>query len=509
MIALPLARSQDANVTARNVRLVRPRTANQLHSYIRAVLGFNIPRIAVIAGHDAPFEYIQHSYFEDRDPRDMVVWANRGGGKTQLGAVATLLDLLFKPGIQIRILGGSFEQSSKMYRYLKQLLERDTYIDLVAGKLTGRHVELINGSRVEVLSQSECSVRGQRVHKVRCDELELFKPEIWEAAQLVTRSGRCGPIGVRASIEALSTMHRPFGMMHKVVSEAEHARRRVFRWSMLDTLQPCPPQRQCATCPLWAECQGRAKHPHARGFIRIDDAIQQKGRVGEETWRAEMLCERPSRRESVYPEFDERMHVVDDAETELCTQLKAVKANNWIGGLDFGFRAPTVLLWGVVATDGAVYIVDELVEREMIAEKFIELAMQKSKRSWLVQPAWIGADPAGHQRNEHTGVSTIALWKRAGWTIRTRSLSIEAGINAVRRRLKRADGSVGLRIHRRCRNLIESLTMYHYEPLMAGQSPQSKSLLPVKDGHDHAADALRYMIVNFDRESMKVKRREY
>src|SRR5690606_16753611 len=113
----------------------------------------------------------------------------------------------------IRILGGSFEQSSKMYRYLKQMLERDAFNDLIAGNLTGRYVELINGSRVEVLSQSQCAVRGQRVHKLRCDEVDLFDPEVWEAAQLVTRSGRCDNVHVRASIEALSTMHQPYGLM--------------------------------------------------------------------------------------------------------------------------------------------------------------------------------------------------------------------------------------------------------------------------------------------------------
>lgn len=45
---------------------------------------------------------------------DCVVWAARGTGKTFLGAVATLLDLVFKPGVQIKILGGSLEQSRRM-----------------------------------------------------------------------------------------------------------------------------------------------------------------------------------------------------------------------------------------------------------------------------------------------------------------------------------------------------------------------------------------------------------
>ncbi|MDY7110250.1 MAG: hypothetical protein SYC29_16600, partial [Planctomycetota bacterium] len=189
----------------RAVRLVRPETEDQLHAYIKTVLGFRMPRRPLIDGHDAPFEYISHAFFEDRLPRECVVWANRGGGKTQIGAIVTLLDMLFKPGIQVRILGGSLDQSSKMYGYLKQLLEDDVFRDLVAGRITGRMVSLVNGSAVEVLSQSERAVRGHRVHKLRCDEVELFEPEVWDAAQMVTRSGMCGDTFVRASIETLST----------------------------------------------------------------------------------------------------------------------------------------------------------------------------------------------------------------------------------------------------------------------------------------------------------------
>ena len=42
----------------------------------------------------------------------------RGAGKTRLGAIATLLDLLHKPGINIRILAGSLEQSLRMWEHL-------------------------------------------------------------------------------------------------------------------------------------------------------------------------------------------------------------------------------------------------------------------------------------------------------------------------------------------------------------------------------------------------------
>ena len=142
--------------------------------------------------------------------RDAVVWACRGGGKTMVGAVATLLDLVFKPGIQVRILGGSLEQSDQMYGYLRGLLRR-FFEDQLAAEPTQRRLRLTNGSRVDVLAQSDRSVRGQRVQKLRCDEVELFDPEVWQAAQLTTRS-LDGPPRVQGAVEAFSTMHRPGGL---------------------------------------------------------------------------------------------------------------------------------------------------------------------------------------------------------------------------------------------------------------------------------------------------------
>lgn len=484
----PQASALDAQ---RSARLIMPRTSEQLHAYVRLVLGFYMPRKAIVPGHSAPFSYIKHAFFEDRKPRDCVVWANRGGGKTQLGAIATLLDLIFKPGIEIRILGGSFDQSSKMYRYLKLMLESDIFSDLIQGNLTSQSVSLINGSHVEILAQSQRAVRGQRVHKLRCDEVELFDPEIWEAAQLVTRSGQCGNVFVHASIETLSTMHRPFGLMQNLVKNAKEQSRKVMRWGVLDVLEKCPPERSCDSCRLFSDCRGMAKH--AQGFISIDDAVQQHTRVGNQTWRSEMLCLEPSRSESVYAEFDAAVHVV---EFEVDQKHQSM---TWVGGIDFGYRSPTVLLWAFVDDADDLYIVDELAVREHTTEQIID---QANHRSWP-RPQWIGADPAGNQRNEHTGTTTISMWRKAGYTIRYCKSEIESGVNAVRRRLKRADGSAAIFIHPRCRSLVESLSMYHYP----SNKPQAE--LPAKDGPDHAADALRYLIVNLDRSPWDLKVRTY
>src|SRR3982750_695679 len=89
---------------------------NQLYDWVTSILKLKLPRSHVCPGHDSPFDYLRHAYFEPAG--DCVVWAPRGGGKTRLGAAATLLDLLHKPGVAVRILGGSLEQSLRMWEPL-------------------------------------------------------------------------------------------------------------------------------------------------------------------------------------------------------------------------------------------------------------------------------------------------------------------------------------------------------------------------------------------------------
>jgi len=478
-------------LTRRRARLleVLPRSAHQLHTWLRFALDLDVPRTPMRPGADAPFEYLIHTFFEDRPagaPADCVVWANRGGGKTFLGAVATALDLLFKPGIEVRILGGSLEQSQRMHEHLRTLFERPSLRTLLDGRVTERRVRLTNGSRAAILAQSHTSVRGCRPQKLRCDEVELFDPEVWRAAQLVTRSRQCGDTFVRGAVEALSTMHRAHGLMADILtaaqnrdpSRADTGSRRVFRWSVIDTLETCPPARLCKPCALFEECAGRAKH--ARGFYAIDDAVRAKQRAGETDWRAEMLCERPNRDDLVLPEFDANVHVAPFPPPADAT---------WIAGMDFGFRNPTVILHACVDEGGVLRIIDERSQSGVVLEDHIRALLDAH---WPA-PAWIGVDPAGRQRNDQTGRSAITALRRAGLVVRDRRLPIEEGLRLLRARLAPASGGPRLFIHPRCETLVRSLQTYHYP----AHRPESRD--PVKDGADHAVDALRYLVANLDR----------
>src|SRR5687767_13460237 len=105
---------------------------DSLHAWVHGFCGINVPRIPICPGHCAPFDYLWHAYHEPAS--DVVVWAPRGGGKTRLAAVATLLDLLHKPGCAVRILGGSIDQSLRMWEHLEPDLKRCAMREIV-GKI--------------------------------------------------------------------------------------------------------------------------------------------------------------------------------------------------------------------------------------------------------------------------------------------------------------------------------------------------------------------------------------
>lgn len=504
--------------------LTPPRTPEELHGVVRDVLGVNVSRRAMVERHAAPFDYLVHAFFEgavsaegtarsERPPLDSVVWASRGGGKTFLGALATLLDLLFKPGIEVRILGGSLEQSQRMNEHLRRFCEMEAIAPHVA-KFTDRSLKMANGSRAMVMTHSQASVRGTRVQKIRCDEVELFDPGVWQAVQLTTRSMDCpGPWGpvVRGAVEAFSTMHRPMGLMADLVESASHRpaagadeaggegasavpSRTLFRWGVLDVLEKCGPEHLCESCALQAGCRGRAKQEvHEPGHVRVADALAQRARVNRAVWEAEMLSLRPSRGGTVLPEFEIATHVygraIDEPGGAPCPEGK------WVAGMDFGYRAPTVILWAHLGVDDVLRVEREYAERERTMDEHIAVLADTSRP----RPAFIAVDPAGAQANDQTARTNVQLLGDAGFSVKHRPSAIVEGLMGIRRRLEGAAPTPGepapaprLMIHARCKRLITALQRYHYP------EDQPESETPVKDGHDHFVDALRYLVLNLD-----------
>ena len=460
-------------------------TAEQLRGWLETFLHLKFPAKGICPGHVSPFEYLRRSYFEPAG--DLVVWAPRGEGKTRLGAAATLLDLFHKPGIDIRILGGSLDQSFHMWNHLLSDLVEFAR-DRLSGKLGSRRFRLNNGSSAGVVPQSQRAVRGLRIQKLRCDEADMFDPEVWQAAQLVTQSKTTeSPAfpSVTGVVEALSTMHHPGGLMEKIVDNAEAHGLPVLRWCLMEVLQKCPPERDCNTCPLHEDCGGIAKR-ECDGFLSIDDAIRMKSRVSKETWEAEMLCRRPSRKGCVFSHFDLAVHVREELPSPTGEIREHAKREGLYLGIDFGFRNPFVCLWIGRDRFGRSLVIDEYVKEEIELDRHIEEI--KSRAHGTVRR--IGCDPAGSARNEQTGESNVNKLRKAEFKVGCRGSRIVDGLEMVRAGLRSGTGEVSLFIHPRCKQLIQAMRAYRYG--------DGRAEAPEKDGPDHLVDALRYYFVNRD-----------
>jgi hypothetical protein len=496
------SRTQKAAQVYSVLRRTRPGTRRDLNNYAKIFLGIHVPDKRVCTEHNSPMDYLWHTFHEslfvnresagemlgvrpEHSPNaDCIVWANRAGGKTELAAVATLLDCIFKPNCQVRILGGSGEQSARMYEYLTGFLNRG-FESFLAGPALKTKCRFANGSRVEVLTQSATSVRGQHVQKLRCDEVELFNEDVFAAAKFTTQS----TADITAAMELISTMHRPYGLMQKVVSSAPQFGTPIFKWCVWETIEKCI-DRECSQCALFGDCQGKAKA--ASGYLRIDDCITQMRRASRAGWEAEMLCKRPSLQNVVFDEFDPAVHVQP---IDYNPNLLLYRA------LDFGFVNPFVCLWIQVDGYGVVRVIDEYVR----SRATIDVHADQLKARTPVDEEKVAAtfcDPAGKGVNDVTGTSAVRELRALGIAVRYRRSGIAEGIELIRRAIRSGDGRTKLIISPRCPRLIEAMQCYHYPESGSGGE------LPQKDGiYDHPIDALRYFFINHTQPAKTTTRR--
>ncbi len=470
-----------------------PRTRESLRRLVLRSLRLRVPHVVHCPHHVSPLDYLAASFF---DQSDLLIWANRGGGKTYLAAVATLLDAIYHGPLQIRVLGGSFDQSSRLAEYVREFL--NLHPGLIDGKITRQRVKLINGSEIRMLPQSERAVRGLHVQKIRCDEVDLFDRHVWQAVQFATRSGA----QARGSIEVLSTLHRSGGLMDRLVSDAAAAGEasagyRLVRWCLWEVIERCGRRRRCDYCPLAEDClpagggaRGIAKR--SKGYFPIDDAIAIKARSSRSAWEAEMLCRGARREWLVFPEFDRGRHV---GGVEYVPDWPVYRA------MDFGYRSPMVCLWVQVSPDGRVHVLDEYLRERLPLTAHAREVLRMDPGP--VRATYV--DPAGRQREATSGAACTELLAAAGIPCTARRSTIAEGLELIRSALAPALGEASLTIHPRCRRLIDAFGSYHYPAPGESGDPDK----PVKDGPDHAIDALRYFFINRARPAADTRRRGY
>ena len=113
--------------------------------------------------------------------QDSVCWANCGSGKTLLGALATWLDTVFKTGCATKVLGGSLEQSKRMYEHLTGEgdgwgMVTEDFRYLLRGDMLAQRTVLSNQSNIQILTASSKSVRRRTRRNLNWMRLMRWTP---------------------------------------------------------------------------------------------------------------------------------------------------------------------------------------------------------------------------------------------------------------------------------------------------------------------------------------------
>jgi phage terminase large subunit-like protein len=162
--------------------------------------------------------------------------------------------------------------------------------------------------------------------------------------------------------------------------------------------------------------------------------------------------------------------------TEIDTLIEDYRKppREWVKGyaLDVGWNK-TAAVWGALDDENVLHIYDEHYQGEQEPKFHADQIKLRGKMT-----GWI--DPASRGRTQNDGQRLLEMYRKEGLMLVPADNAVSAGIFKVFQRMQ--DGQ--LKIARSCQNLIRELKMYHRDEKGA-----------VVKKNDHAADALRYLVM--------------
>ena len=209
-----------------------PRNDIELWELVRTLWGVEIPRVACCEGHSAPFEAFADAYFARHE---VAVWkASRGlGGKSFLLALLAITEMVTLRA-NVTVLGGSGEQSENVHNYMITHWSKPfAPTDLLRTDPAKKETKLQYGNTCRALMASQTSVRGPHPERLRLDEVDEMKWDIFKAAlgQPMSRNG------VDSHTVCSSTHQYTDGTMTKVLQMAGERGWPVFFWCYRENMQ--------------------------------------------------------------------------------------------------------------------------------------------------------------------------------------------------------------------------------------------------------------------------------
>lgn len=340
-----------------------------------------------------------------------IIWANRGGGKTQVGSAISAIESIVYPGCETRLLGGSEDQSERFYEHITEYFRRGDMYSCLDGDPLKTRVSFKGGGKTEILAASEKSVRGPHVPRYYLDEVDLFDPKIYDNVKY----GLTSKVGLTACMRIFSTMNEPGGLMSQIIDDAADHNHRVYSWCIWDVIERCE-GRDCLSCILYEDCEGKARY--ADGFFKIDDVINIRTSPGfdQDTWESQMLCKRPGQKSLIWPQYDEQFHLWRSNESAEEVRRRMVRV---VAGVDWGWETPSAILVLGKDSDGILWTLEEVYKTHMLPEDLGKFAGQL-KVKWGVERFFC----------DRTRPENIDIWRKK------LKLPVAKGLNDVEKRVK-------------------------------------------------------------------------
>lgn len=378
--------------------------------------------------------------------RFRVVVAGRRWGKTALSRTEMVTRAASKPKQKIWYVAPTFNMARQIM--WDDLLEAIPSSWIKKKNESRLSVKLRNGSVIELKGADRPdTLRGIGLHFAVLDEYQDMKDEVWEKCVRPTLSSTGGKALIIGTPKAFNCLYDAYA-----------------RGQMADMV----------TRGLWESWQFPTS---SSPFVPDHEIETAREELDVKTFRQEYEASFESMSGRVYYPFDRSKHVGDypfDPTLPI-----------WVGQ-DFNIDPMSSCILQP-QPNGEIWAVDEIVLPSSNTE---EVCQELERKYWRQQSSVvIYPDPAGAQRQHARGESDLSIMRDHGFkklSYHRKHPAIADRVNAVNRMLESADGTVRLRVDKRCKHLISSLDQTIYK---AGTRDIDKAA-----GVEHITDAMGYCI---------------
>ena len=401
--------------------------------------------------------------FHDDDTRFKILIAGSRFGKSLAASYETAY-LSLKPNVRGWIVAPTYFLGEKEFRYLYEIFVEKLpkvmpELDATQIAKASTYSKNLNNMKLKLPWNTEINVRsadipytllGEEIDWLLLSEAAQLKTDVWDRylrARLVSRKGK------------MIIPSTPAGK----------------NW-----LYPLFLRGQNEKFPAWKSWQfATAANPH----VDPDEIEEARLTMPVDVFAEQFLGEFVTKKGRVYPEFSRSTNVLEFDVTRFPIGTRFFRC------FDFGYTNPTAVLFCALTRNDELFVFDEFYQRQRTISEIISAVRVKSQ-DFMFESSY--ADPSAARE--------ITDLRNAGISVSKADNSLTWGINSVRERLMPGkNDSPRLYVHKKCQNLIFEFEHYKYPEQSGGATLQEN---PVK-AHDHALDALRYLVTALKKNEQK------